>query len=178
MGASLRAVHAGEAWLLTQPRFLGFVFNPVSFWFFLDDKRVLRAVLAEVNNTAGGRHAYLCAHDDNAPIGPHDTLTARKAMWVSPFQRASGAYAFRFTWRDDRVAVRIVYHDDAGGGMTASIEGAREPLNDRALLATALRRPLGSLGVATLIFWQAFKLMLKGERYRPRAGAHFHEGAG
>ena len=40
-----------EVWLLTQPRSLGFLFNPVSFWFFRNKDGDVRAVLAEVNNT-------------------------------------------------------------------------------------------------------------------------------
>ena len=34
LGAPESALH--EVWLLTQPRTLGFLFNPVSFWFFRD----------------------------------------------------------------------------------------------------------------------------------------------
>lgn len=167
-----------EIWLLTQPRLFGFVFNPVSFWFFLDESRALRAVLAEVNNTEGGRHAYLCERDDGGAIRPADTLTARKEMWVSPFQRASGTYSFRFSWREDQVAVTIAYRDRKGEGMFASIDGARGALTDRALIATVMRRPLGSMGALALIFWQALKLVLSGERYRPSPATELNEDPG
>eukprot|EP01037_Dinobryon_pediforme_P019287 gene19287-19681_t len=43
----------GEIWLQTFPRVFGIVFNPVSFWYCHDSNGVLRAVLAEVNNTFG-----------------------------------------------------------------------------------------------------------------------------
>ena len=71
--------------LVAQPRILGFLFNPVSFWLVVDDENNLRAVIAEVNNTYGERHSYLCVNDDLRPIKPNDTLTARKVFYVSPF---------------------------------------------------------------------------------------------
>ena len=43
----------GEVVLMTLPRMLGYVFNPVSFWFCRDRAGALRAVLCEVNNTFG-----------------------------------------------------------------------------------------------------------------------------
>ena len=49
---------------MTMPRILGYAFNPVSFWFCFDAGKGLRAVLAEVNNTFGERHCYLCFRDD------------------------------------------------------------------------------------------------------------------
>src|SRR5574343_729322 len=45
----------GEILLQTFPRLCGFVFNPVSFWYCHDRSDRLIAVLAEVNNTFGGR---------------------------------------------------------------------------------------------------------------------------
>jgi hypothetical protein len=49
----------GEVWLQTMPRVLGFVFNPVSFWFCHRRDGALRAVLCDVRNTFGERHCYL-----------------------------------------------------------------------------------------------------------------------
>ncbi|MCA3525386.1 MAG: DUF1365 family protein, partial [Rhodobacter sp.] len=45
--------------LLAQPRVLGHVFNPVSFWLCHDAAGALRVVIAEVSNTYGDRHSYL-----------------------------------------------------------------------------------------------------------------------
>lgn len=152
-------------WLLTQPRLFGFVFNPVSFWFFEEDG--LRAVIAEVNNVRGERCAYLCAHADGRAIAADEELSARKTMYVSPFQARGGGYRFRFDWRADQVGVRIVFDATEGGGLLASLEGERASLTNGALAARLAARPLGSFGVLALIFWQAIKLRLKGERYRP-----------
>ena len=76
--------------LLAQPRLLGHVFNPVSFWLCLDAKDKLRVVIAEVSNTFGQRHSYLCYKDDLSPITAKDRLGAQKIFHVSPFQPVEG----------------------------------------------------------------------------------------
>ncbi len=153
--------------LLTQPRILGHVFNPVSFWLVRDQAGDLRAVIAEVSNTFGDRHSYLCHREDRGPIGPEDRLEARKCFHVSPFQRIGGGYVFAFDIRPDRVAIRIDFADGADG-LVATLTGPRRALTTRSLLAAAARRPLGARRVLALIHWQALKLWWKGARYRPR----------
>ena len=81
----------GRLMLLAQPRFLGHVFNPVSFWLAHDEEENLVAVIAEVSNTFGDRHSYLCRKSDNSPIGASDRLQATKIFYVSPFQPVEGA---------------------------------------------------------------------------------------
>jgi len=157
----------GRIRLLAQPRVLGHVFNPVSFWLCHDLAGALVCVIAEVNNTFGDRHSYLCHRDGWGAIGPEDTLAARKLMHVSPFQPVEGDYSFRFDIRPDRIALRIVY-GHATGGLVATLTGPRQPATARGLGLALLRRPLGSRRVLALIHWQALKLWLKGAAYRPR----------
>ncbi|MEM9248144.1 MAG: DUF1365 domain-containing protein [Pseudomonadota bacterium] len=161
----------GRLLLLAQPRLLGHVFNPVSFWFCHDRAGALRVVIAEVSNTFVDRHSYLAYRDDLGVIGPQDTLEARKIFHVSPFQPVGGGYRFRFDLRPDHVDVWIDYRRDAGdteGGLIATLSGPRQPLTSLGLLRAALRRPFGSRRVLALIHWQALKLWWKGARYRAR----------
>ena len=157
----------GELLLLAQPRVLGHVFNPVSFWLCHDRDGALRAVIAEVNNTFGDRHSYLCHHDDLRPIDAQDTLAARKVLHVSPFQPIEGGYTFRFDINAERVGIWIDY-GRGNGGLIATLTGRRRALSNRAILWSLLRRPLGSRRVLALIHWQALKLWWRGARYRPR----------
>ncbi|MBC6442288.1 MAG: DUF1365 domain-containing protein [Rhodobacteraceae bacterium] len=152
--------------LLAQPRVLGHVFNPVSFWlvYTADD---LRVVIAEVTNTYGDRHSYLCHNPDLAPIKPTDRLTARKIFHVSPFQPISGQYEFRFRIDVERISIIIDYRS-GNGGILATLHGDRVPMTTRSLLGAVLRRPIGSLRVLGLIHWQAFRLWLKGAPFHPR----------
>ena len=152
--------------LLAQPRVLGHVFNPVSFWLCRDALGQLVNVVAEVTNTFGDRHSYICGAD-GTPIAPTDTLRSRKILHVSPFQDISGGYAFRFDIRDDKIGIWIDF-TDGNGGLLATLTGSRRPLTNWAILRAAVRRPFGSRRVLGLIHWQALKLWWKGARYRSR----------
>ncbi len=153
--------------LLTQPRMFGYLFNPVSFWLVVDDQDHLRAFIAEVNNTYGDRHSYLCHHDDLRPIEAGDTLATQKVFHVSPFQKIGGEYRFRVDYAPTHVGVRIDFRL-GNGGLLATLAGKREPLTSRALIWSAIRRPFGSLRVMGLIHWQAVKLKLKGATFHKR----------
>ncbi len=157
----------GRILLLAQPRVLGFVFNPVSFWLVYDVDAVLRLVVAEVNNTFGDRHSYLCHHDDLRQIRREDTLHARKVFHVSPFQPVTGEYAFRFDISDRKIGIWIDYRT-GDGGVLATFTGRRQPLTSWTILQTCVARPFGSMRVVALIYWQALKLKLKGAVYRSR----------
>ncbi|WP_300032528.1 DUF1365 domain-containing protein [uncultured Roseobacter sp.] len=153
--------------LLAQPRLLGHVFNPVSFWLCRRADEALIAVIAEVSNTFGDRHSYLCHHPDLAPILPSDTLSAEKIFHVSPFQPVSGGYRFRFDINEKRIGIWIDYARP-DGGLIATLTGKRKPLTSRRILGAALRRPFGARRVLALIHWQALKLWARGALYRAR----------
>lgn len=153
--------------LLTQPRVLGHVFNPVSFWLCENAAGAIYAVVAEVTNTFGERHSYLCQKPDGSPISPTDRILAQKVFFVSPFQPVEGEYVFRFDIRSDRVGIWIDYRQD-GGGVLATLTGDRRPLTNKAILRAALARPFGSRRVLGLIHWQALRLWLKRAGYRTR----------
>jgi DUF1365 family protein len=151
----------GEVWLHSFPRVLGYVFNPVSFWFCEDRAGRTRAILAEVSNTFGERHRYLLAHPDARPILAGETLAARKVFHVSPFCTVSGSYRFRFLVQGGQRVARIDYADDAGPLLLTSLAGRSAPLSSRAILQAVLRHPLMTLGVMARIHWQALKLWAK-----------------
>ncbi len=156
----------GPLMLLAQPRLLGHVFNPVSFWLAYD-KGALRAVIAEVSNTFGDRHSYLCVKADGTPIVATDRIEASKIFHVSPFQPVEGGYTFRFDIQSARVGVWIEYGHDTGG-LIATFCGPRCALTNSGILKSAFRRPFGARRVLALIHWQALKLWWKGATYRTR----------
>jgi hypothetical protein len=157
----------GRLMLLAQPRFLGHVFNPVSFWLAHDEQDNLVAVIAEVSNTFGDRHSYLCHKPDGSAISATDRLQATKIFYVSPFQPVEGGYEFRFDIRPDKIGIWIDY-SQAAGGLIATLTGPRKAISNRSILRSVLRRPFGSRRVLALIHWQALKLWWKGSRYRSR----------
>ena len=164
----LKANHAPDparVMLLAQPRLLGHVFNPVSFWLCYDDQDALRSVIAEVTNTFGDRHSYLCRHEDGRPITKDATISAQKLLHVSPFQPVEGGYVFRFDILPDQIGIWIDY-SRGNGGLIATLTGPRKPMTNRSIIHAALRRPFGSRRVLTLIHWQALKLWFRGATFR------------
>jgi DUF1365 family protein len=156
--------------ILAQPRVLGHVFNPVSFWLCRRDDDALVAVISEVTNTYGDRHSYLCHHSDMREISRSDQLHATKILHVSPFQPVEGDYTFRFDITDTRIGIWIDY-GRATGGLIATLTGKRAPLSNAGILRSFLRRPFGARRVLALIHWQALKLWFKGAAFRVRPEA-------
>ncbi len=158
---------AGPLQLLAQPKILGHVFNPVSFWLAHNVQNDLVAVIAEVSNTFGDRHSYLVAKTDRSPITSRDRVTAQKIFHVSPFQPIEGTYEFQFAITHRHIGIRINYGHDAGG-LVATLTGPRRPMTSLGMLMAMVRRPLGSRRVLGLIHWQALKLWWKGAQYHNR----------
>ncbi len=160
----------GDIVLHGHPRLLGYVFNPVSFWFCHDRAGALRAVLADVSNTFGEHHHYLVAHEDARPIAPTDWLEARKLFHVSPFLPVEGFYRFRFRLDSRRMRADIHYHDAPEGQglgpmLVTYVDSRRRPLGSLSLLSALLRHPLASLSVVALIHYQAAKIWFKKARF-------------
>jgi DUF1365 family protein len=152
--------------LITMPRVLGYVFNPVSFFMCLDKDNTLRAVIAQVHNTFGEQHSYLCARADHAPISPDEWLEADKLFHVSPFLPRNGYYKFRFALADEQLGIWIDYYDqESNKQLLTALTGKFTPLNAAALRHAFWAYPLITLKVVTLIHWQALKLFGKGVRY-------------
>jgi DUF1365 family protein len=178
--------------VVTNLRVLGYVFNPVSFFLTYDGARP-SAMVAEVNNTYGGRRCYaLAANDRIAPDGltEHDVhrvspderrvgFRVDRDFFVSPFLHGELRYDF---WLDapldgDRLAIEMHAHDHAHDHaasprrvFTARFAGERIPLTDRALARVSVRYPWITAQVIGLIHWQALKLRALGAPYR-RPGA-------
>lgn len=152
----------GQVWLQTQPRVLGYVFNPVNFWYCHDQQQQLRAIVCEVNNTFGERHCYLLTHAQHEVINNHSVLQCQKVFHVSPFFAVEGEYQFKFIKHGQTRSVAINYFVNQQLQLKTVVTGRAQ-----ALTATNILRSLTKLGWTTVnvvlgIHWQAFKLWRKG----------------
>ena len=164
-GHGLADICDGEPMLMRLPRMLGYVFNPVSFWFCCDRAGALRAVLCEVNNTFGESHCYLVHHADHGALQPDEWLEGRKVFHVSPFLPVEGCYRFRFRLEGGLAHVDVNYHDGQGLMLATSVGGRREALDDRTVLRRFLGNPTMTLAVIARIHWQALQLWRKRVRF-------------
>lgn len=103
------------AYLVTAPRFFGYSFNPVSFWYIYNHAHQLKKMILEVNNTFGERRIYLLNGTiassppqpagstieeevgQNVPLGSKARFTDAwmKDFHVSPFNSRKGSYTLK-----------------------------------------------------------------------------------
>ena len=150
----------GEIWLHCYPRILGYSFKPVRFWYCHRRDGSLRAILAEVNNTFGERHAYLL---DTPRYG--EELRARKVFHVSPFCPVEGGYRFEFkrsgTQGLESTRVRIDFDDAQGPLVLTGVAGRLQLLDASSRRRALWHYPFLTWGVIARIHWHALLLWIK-----------------
>lgn len=144
--------------LLTLPRVLGYIFNPISIYFCFDTKGEPLASVAEVGNTFGEWKPYL------VPPTSDGTFHVRvaKNFYVSPFSELDLSFDFRFDSPNERLKILIDDYHDGKRTLMSSLTGKRLPLTDAALLRFSFKYPLITLRVILGIHWQAILLWMKG----------------
>ena len=141
--------------VLTQPRVLGYVFNPVSFYWCYRGDGSLACMVSELNNTFGERLPEVLH-------GPELRYEHRKRLHVSPFFGLEQNYEYAFSEPGDEVWARIHVRDDDGAlPLTAVLHGWRRELTNRSLAALLLRYPVQPLQVTALIHFEALRLWRK-----------------
>lgn len=162
-------ISGGRILVLTFPRVLGHVFNPLTIWYAYGPDGHLRGVVHEVRNTFGDRHSYVVPVDDGGLR--HDF---KKQLHVSPFNGMDQSYSFSLTPPGRRISVGIQQTEGEHKVLTAGMALSRLPLDDRNLLRVLITHPLVTLKVVTSIHWEALKLWLKGATFhrRPEPPSH------
>ena len=152
----------GRIQMLASPRVLGYVFNPISvFWCFGAD-RALAAVVLEVHNTYGGRHAYLVRTD------AHDRATVDKQLYVSPFNDTSGSYAVHAPVPGRRLGVTVTLNREGRDPFVATVSGQARPADPKTILRTSVRQPLTPLVTTARIRRHGIHLWRRGLPVQPR----------
>lgn len=161
--------------ILTLPRMLGFVFNPVSFWFCHNEEKSLKAIICEVKNTFGERHYYLLTADNGDDIHDNSALTTRKVFHVSPFFEVKGHYHFKFIKSGLLRTASIDYLENEQLLLKTALTGKAQALTDHHLLALLLSLGWFTVMVVIRIHWQALKLWLKGISFHRKPAAPLKE---
>jgi len=144
--------------LVTMARFLGYAFNPVSFYYCLRADGALRCAVAEVNNTFGERHLYILEKPRGAPGRYPAVYHQPKQFHVSPFNDTRGYYELSFSELAERMRISVTLYREDAKILTAVIHGKARPLDTAHFRGIALRYPLTAASSVPRISWQAAQL--------------------
>ena len=153
-------IEADRILLLTNLRVLGYVFNPVSF-FYCYRGGELACIVAEVSNTFGERLPYLLSPENQDAGERRLSYRHDKRLHVSPFFGLDQSYQWWFSEPAERLDVRIDLTEGTTRPFIATLTGRRRALTDATLARALLRYPLMPLQVTILIHLQAARLWLK-----------------
>jgi DUF1365 family protein len=151
----------GKIFLLTHLRYFGYVFNPVSFFYFYDARGHLCQMMAEVNNTFGESHNYWLTPANERKAAAARRYTSEKRMHVSPFMGMDLEYDWIFTEPGERLVAHMNTLQDGKPFFDATLQLQRREWTRAELHRVLASYPLMTARVMGAIHWQAVKLWIK-----------------
>ena len=145
---------------ITIPSILGYSFNPISFYLFLDNKQSLKAILYEVKNTFGDQVHYLA-------LGDFFNKNFKKSMYVSPFIEMDCNYKISVKLSEkSKFFCSINQFDNQDKQIFfASINLQLKPINTANVIVFSIANIFGSIKAILLIHYQAIKLWYKKSKF-------------
>lgn len=151
----------GRVFLLTHLRYLGYNFNPVSFFYCHDREGSLRMIMAEVNNTFGETENYWLTPEIERPAGNNKRYRFSKIFHVSPFLKLGHRYDWTFTPPGEKLITESVSYEDGQQIFDSTLKLERREWSKRELHRVLIRFPWMTAKVIAAIHWQALRLLLK-----------------
>ena len=153
----------GPIRLLTNLRYFGYCFNPVSFYYCFneaDDK--VEAIMAEVTNTPWKeRYSYVIEKQDQTNNKPRLVASPKKQLHVSPFWGMDHDYEWSFSQPESNLSVYMSNYKEDKMVFDVALNLKRKVFSNRSLFKAILRFPFITLMVVYRIHWQAFILYIK-----------------
>jgi DUF1365 family protein len=158
----------GKIFFIGQIRFLGYVFNPVSFFVFCDAEATPQFILAQVENTFYERKLYAIAKSGK------DTFEAvlPKLFYVSPYSDLDNAFHFDLHFSPNGLDFKIdtEHLDTTNSGcekiLISRMHGDSEALAPKSLQQLTREFPFLTWQIIGLIHWHALRLFQLGLRVR------------
>lgn len=169
VAAATGEVPKGPIRLLTQPRYFGYVFNPISVYYCFDARgNDVEAVVAEVSNTPWNeRHCYVLG-TPGKPWNPDQRFP--KAFHVSPFMPLDQEYVWRSRTPRNQLAIHMESIEAGRTVFDATLTLARREIEASVLREALWFRPIQTARVMGAIHWEALRLWWKGVPYVPHPG--------
>ena len=154
---------SGPIRMLTNLRYFGLSFNPVTFYYVFDaaDTRV-ETIVAEVTNTPWNeRHVYVLADETNEGSGAVRRHRLAKRFHVSPFMPMDIDYDWRFSAPRESLSVHMENYSQGAQVFDATLALERRTLSGSSLARALAFFPLMTAKVVGAIYWEALRLWAK-----------------
>jgi DUF1365 family protein len=148
----------GRITLITLPRILGHIFNPVSFYFCFDAAGNPLCAVTQVGNTFGEMKPYLLRE----PVAEgRFRLLVSKHFYVSPFSDLEVSFDFNLRVPAEQLEIHV--NDRKGDEvlLLSALTGRRAAFTSARLAWFLVKYPLLTVQVITAIHWHALRLWLK-----------------
>ena len=154
----------GPVRLLTQLRYCGYVFNPVSFYYCFDPTdSFVETIVAEITNTPWGeRHTYVLPREKNISSSNDLQFRFGKDFHISPFMPMDIQYDWSFVTPGENLRVHMKNQHKDQKVFDATLILNRKPLNATTCTRVLIMYPLITVRIISIIYWQALLLFLKG----------------
>lgn len=149
-----------RVYLITNLRVLGYVFNPVCFYYFYDSSDRVACVVVEVHNTFGEMKPFYLGPEDLKENKYYNKIY-NKYFYVSPFQDLETAFEFSVYPPTDKMKIEIDDWKEGQKVFLSTYIGDAKPMTTSSMLKYFFKYPLITLRVIFLIHWQALILFLK-----------------
>ena len=152
----------GKIFLLTHLRYLGYNFNPVSFFYCYDADERLELIMAEVKNTFGETQNYwLSAACQTSASDNSRSYEFDKKFHVSPFISMACNYNWTFTPPDASLVVQTNVVENHQNVFDGTLQLTRRPWSAKWLRYALMRFPWVTAKTVAAIHWQAVRLYIK-----------------
>lgn len=153
----------GPVFLMTHLSYLGYRFNPVSFYFCFDQTmQSVQSIIAEINNTPWGeQHCYLLNSNLIDATNGMKKFCFKKEFHISPFMDMGLNYEWYFSEPGELFKVQMENWNQDEKIFEANLVMKRKPINSFSLARALIRYPLMTWKVKAGIYYQALLLWLR-----------------
>ena len=151
----------GEIYLFTHPRYFGFGFNSVNFYFCYKNN-TLQYIISEINNTPWKqKHLYFHNIKDSGQNPDNASFKFDKEFHISPFVDMEINYTWIFKITETDFGVSMLLKKKEATIMNVALKTKLYPMNASNQRKWIVTKPFQSLKMFSGIYWQAFKIWLK-----------------